>query len=61
MLAEAAIARVLELLPQDATNFAREFVAEWLMQVEFLRRSAWRPVTGSRCRFSAGEKVLLLI
>ena len=34
--AETAIARVMELLPQDATNFAREFVAEWLMQVELL-------------------------
>jgi hypothetical protein len=34
--AEEAIARVMELLPQDATNFAREFVAEWLMQVELL-------------------------
>ncbi len=33
---DAAIARVMELLPQDATNFAREFVAEWLMQVELL-------------------------
>ena len=31
-----AVARVMELLPQDATNFAREFVAEWLMQVELL-------------------------
>ena len=34
--AETAIARVMELLPQDATNFAREFVAEWLMQIELL-------------------------
>jgi hypothetical protein len=34
--AETAIARVMELLPQDATNFARELVAEWLMQVELL-------------------------
>ncbi|KPK37347.1 MAG: hypothetical protein AMJ65_14780 [Phycisphaerae bacterium SG8_4] len=34
--AKTAIARVMELLPQDATNFAREFVAEWLMQVELL-------------------------
>ena len=34
--AERAVARVMELLPQDATNFAREFVAEWLMQVELL-------------------------
>ncbi len=34
--AEGAVARVMELLPQDATNFAREFVAEWLMQVELL-------------------------
>jgi hypothetical protein len=34
--AEEAVARVLALLPQDATNFAREFVAEWLMQVELL-------------------------
>ena len=34
--AEVAVARVMELLPQDATNFAREFVAEWLMQVELL-------------------------
>ena len=34
--AEEAVARVMELLPQDATNFAREFVAEWLMQVELL-------------------------
>lgn len=33
---EQAVARVMELLPQDATNFAREFVAEWLMQVELL-------------------------
>jgi hypothetical protein len=33
---ETATARVMELLPQDATNFAREFVAEWLMQVELL-------------------------
>ena len=33
---ERAVARVMELLPQDATNFAREFVAEWLMQVELL-------------------------
>ena len=34
--AEVAVARVMELLPQDATNFARELVAEWLMQVELL-------------------------
>jgi hypothetical protein len=34
--ADAAVARVMELLPQDATNFAREFVAEWLMQIELL-------------------------
>ncbi len=34
--AEEAIGRVMELLPQDATNFARELVAEWLMQVELL-------------------------
>ena len=34
--AEEAVARVMELLPQDATNFARELVAEWLMQVELL-------------------------
>ncbi len=34
--ADGAVARVMELLPQDATNFAREFVAEWLMQVELL-------------------------
>ena len=34
--AEMAVARVMELLPQDATNFAREFVGEWLMQVELL-------------------------
>jgi hypothetical protein len=34
--AEEAVARVMELLPQDATNFALEFVAEWLMQVELL-------------------------
>jgi hypothetical protein len=34
--AEEAVARVMELLPQDATNFAREFVAEWLMQIELL-------------------------
>ena len=34
--AKQAIARVMELLPQDATNFAREFVGEWLMQVELL-------------------------
>jgi hypothetical protein len=33
---EEAVARVMELLPQDATNFARELVAEWLMQVELL-------------------------
>lgn len=33
---DRAVARVMELLPQDATNFAREFVAEWLMQVELL-------------------------
>ena len=33
---EQAVARVMELLPQDATNFAREFVAEWLMQIELL-------------------------
>ncbi|TFG41991.1 MAG: hypothetical protein E4H42_00685 [Chromatiales bacterium] len=33
---EVAVARVMELLPQDATNFARELVAEWLMQVELL-------------------------
>ena len=32
----AAVQRVMQLLPQDATNFAREFVAEWLMQVELL-------------------------
>ncbi|MBO6796376.1 hypothetical protein [Maricaulis sp.] len=35
--AEEAIARVMELLPADATNFAREFVAEWLMQIEVLQ------------------------
>ena len=35
--AEEAIARVMELLPTDATNFAREFVAEWLMQIEVLQ------------------------
>jgi hypothetical protein len=34
--ADEAVARVMELLPQDATNFARELVAEWLMQVELL-------------------------
>jgi hypothetical protein len=34
--AERAVAGVMELLPQDATNFAREFVAEWLMQIELL-------------------------
>ncbi len=34
--AEIAVARMMELLPQDATNFAREFVAEWLMQFELL-------------------------
>jgi len=34
--AEGAIARVMELLPQDATNFARELVAEWMMQIELL-------------------------
>ena len=34
--AETAIARIMELLPHDATNFARELVAEWLMQVELL-------------------------
>ena len=34
--AEEAVARAMELLPQDATNFAQEFVAEWLMQVELL-------------------------
>ncbi len=34
--AETAVARVMELLPRDATNFAREFVAEWLMQIELL-------------------------
>ena len=33
---EHAVARIMEFLPQDATNFAREFVAEWLMQVELL-------------------------
>ena len=33
---EQAVARVMELLPQDATNFARELVAEWLMQTELL-------------------------
>lgn len=33
---DAAVARVMQLLPRDATNFAREFVAEWLMQVELL-------------------------
>jgi len=35
--AEDAIARVMELLPTDATNFAREFVGEWLMQIEILQ------------------------
>ncbi len=35
--AEDAIARVMELLPTDATNFAREFVGEWLMQIEVLQ------------------------
>lgn len=34
--AATAVARVLTLLPQDAINFSREFVAEWLMQAELL-------------------------
>jgi hypothetical protein len=34
--AATAVARVLELLPQDAINFSRELVAEWLMQAELL-------------------------
>ena len=47
--AEGAVARVMELLPQDATNFAREFVAEWLMQVELLEALG----------LAAGDKVTL--
>jgi len=47
---EQAVARVMELLPQDATNFAREFVAEWLMQVELLR--ALGLATGDRTTLS---------
>jgi len=31
-----AVSRALELLPNDAINFASEFVAEWLMQAELL-------------------------
>lgn len=31
-----AVARAMTLLPTDAVNFAREFVAEWLMQAELL-------------------------
>ena len=31
-----AVSRMLELLPTDAINFATEFVAEWLMQVDLL-------------------------
>jgi hypothetical protein len=31
-----AIARTMEILPQDATNFAQELTAEWLMQAELL-------------------------
>ena len=31
-----AIARTMALLPTDAVNFSREFVAEWLMQAELL-------------------------
>lgn len=34
--ADEAVARAMTLLPQDAVNFAREFVAEWLMQAELL-------------------------
>lgn len=32
-----AIARAMQLLPQDAINFSREMVAEWLMQLELLQ------------------------
>ena len=56
--AETAIARVMGLLPQDATNFAREFVAEWLMQVELL--TALGLVTGDQVTLSfqdAGESL----
>ena len=34
--APVAISRALDLLPNDAINFASEFVAEWLMQAELL-------------------------
>ena len=33
---DQAIAKVMTLLPQDATRFASEFAAEWLMQSELL-------------------------
>jgi hypothetical protein len=49
--AEEAVVRVMELLPQDATNFAREFVAEWLMQIELLEA----------LDLAAGDKVTLLL
>ena len=31
-----ALARVLEILPQDAVNFSRELAPEWMMQAELL-------------------------
>ena len=49
--AETAVARVMELLPQDATNFAREFVAEWLMQIELLEALG----------LAAGDQVTVLL
>lgn len=34
---EDAVARTMDLLPSDATNFSREFVAEWLSKHDLLR------------------------
>ena len=60
--AEAAVARVMELLPRDATNFAREFVGEWLMQVELLEAlglAASNQVTVSLQRAGESRTVIL--
>lgn len=55
---DQAIADALQLLPTDATNFAREFVAEWLMQFELLQALG---LAGERVelRFADGRSVEL--
>jgi len=54
---DEAIAQALTLLPQDAVNFAHEFVAEWLMQAELVAALGLTE-TADRVEITAGGVTL---